>query len=95
MELAWPRLANEETAIAIVADNDTRKKIATTSAIDREQIFRRMTRPLEKLIEPFNFGAATAFQRFNASSRGLWLIVAVGLQCQTKRGCGPQDCLFR
>jgi hypothetical protein len=37
MELAWPRLANEETAIAIVVDKDTRKKVATTNAIDRKQ----------------------------------------------------------
>jgi len=93
MELA--RLANEEPAIVIVIDKDTRTKVAMTSVIDREQIFRCMTRPPEKLIEPFNSGAATAFQRFNASSRGLWLIVAVGLQCQTKRVCGPQDQLFR
>jgi hypothetical protein len=44
MELAWPRLANEEIAIAIVVDN-TRKKVATTNAIDRE---RCMTRPPEE-----------------------------------------------
>jgi|ERR1700730_15022921 hypothetical protein len=51
MELAWPRLANEETAIAIVVDKDTRKKVATTNAIDREQIFRSMDPPPRKLIE--------------------------------------------
>jgi hypothetical protein len=45
MELAWPKLANEETAIAIVVDKDTRTKVATTSAIDREQMFRCITRP--------------------------------------------------
>jgi hypothetical protein len=50
MELTWPRLGSEETAIAIVVDKDTRKKVATTNAIDREQIFRCMTRPPEKLI---------------------------------------------
>jgi hypothetical protein len=70
MELAW--LANEEPAIVIVIDKDTRTKVATTSVIDREQIFRRMTRsPQGEPIEPFNFGAATAFQWFNAPSRGL------------------------
>jgi hypothetical protein len=42
MELAW--LANEEPAIVIVIDKDTRTKVATTTVIDREQIFRRMTR---------------------------------------------------
>jgi hypothetical protein len=68
MELAWPRLANEETAIAIVVDKDTRKKVATTNAIDRKQIFRRMIHaPQEKPIELFN----SAFPRFNASLRGL------------------------
>jgi hypothetical protein len=61
MELAWPRLASEETAIAIVVDKDTRKKSATTNAIDREQIFRCMTRPPEKLIELFNFGGRNGF----------------------------------
>jgi hypothetical protein len=71
MELTWPRLASEETAIAIVVDKDTRKKVATTNAIDRERIFRCMTRPPEKLIELFNSGGAMAFQRFNASPRGL------------------------
>jgi hypothetical protein len=45
MELAWPRLANEETAIAIVVDKDTRTKVAKASAIDREQMFQCMTRP--------------------------------------------------
>jgi len=49
MELTWPRLASEETAIAIVVDKDTRKKVATTKATDREQTFRCMTRPPEKL----------------------------------------------
>ncbi len=43
MELAW--LANEETAIAIVVDKATRTKVDMTSAIDREQLFRRMTFP--------------------------------------------------
>jgi hypothetical protein len=47
MELAWLKLANEEIAIAIVVDKDTRTRVATTSAIDREQIFRCMTRPQE------------------------------------------------
>src|ERR1700720_2335586 len=61
MELTWPRLASEETAIAIVVDKDTRKKVATTNAIDREQIFRCMTRPPEKLIEPFNSGPQRLF----------------------------------
>jgi hypothetical protein len=61
MELAWPRLANEETAIAIVVDKDTRKKVATTNAIDREQIFRCMTRPPEKLIELLNSGGRNGF----------------------------------
>jgi hypothetical protein len=42
MELAW--LADEESAIAIVVDKDTRRKVATTSVIDRKKIFRRMTR---------------------------------------------------
>jgi hypothetical protein len=45
MELAWPRLANEETATAIAVDKDTRTKVTTTSTVDREQIFRCMTRP--------------------------------------------------
>ena len=57
MELAWPRLAEEETAIAIVVDN-TRKKVATTNAIDRE---RCMTRPPEGLIELFNSGGRKGF----------------------------------
>jgi hypothetical protein len=61
MELTWPRLASEETAIAIVVDKDTRKKVATTNAIDREQIFRCMTRPPEKRIEPFNSGGRNGF----------------------------------
>ena len=60
MELVWPRLANEKTAIAIVVDN-TRKKVATTNAIDREQIFRCMTRPPERLIELFNSGGRNGF----------------------------------
>ena len=67
MELARPRLANEETPMAIAVDKDSRKKVATTNAIDREQIFRCMTRPQEKLIELFN----SAFQWFNAFLRGL------------------------
>jgi hypothetical protein len=50
MELAWPRLANEETAIATVIDKDSRTNVAATSAIDREQIFRCMTRFPRKLI---------------------------------------------
>jgi len=36
--------------------------------------------------------AATAFQRLNGPLRGLWLIVAIGLQCQMKtvmRAAGP------
>jgi len=61
MALAWPRLANEETAIAIVVDKDTRKKVATTNAIDREQIFRCMTRPPEELIELLTFGGRNGF----------------------------------
>ena len=43
MELTWPRLASEETAITIVVDKDTRTKVPTTSVIDCEQVFRRMT----------------------------------------------------
>jgi hypothetical protein len=61
MELAWPRPANEETAIAIVVDKDTRKKVAATNAIDREQIFRCMSRPPEKLIELLNSGGCNGF----------------------------------
>jgi hypothetical protein len=61
MELTWPRLASEDTAIAIVVDKDTRKKAATTNAIDREQIFRCMTRPSEKDIELFNSGGRNGF----------------------------------
>ena len=61
-KLPWPRLANEETAIAMIVDKDSRKKAAATNAIDREPIFGFMTRPPEKLLELFNSGAATAFQ---------------------------------
>jgi uncharacterized protein (DUF924 family) len=61
MELAW--LANEEPAIAIVVDKDTRKKVATTSATDHKQIFQRMIRfPLSREpIKRFDSGAETAF----------------------------------
>jgi hypothetical protein len=62
MELAWPRLANEETAIAIVADKEACTKVAATSAIDREQIFWRMTRPPGKLIELHNSGPQRLFK---------------------------------
>jgi hypothetical protein len=54
MELAWPRLANEETATAIAVDKDTRTKVTTTSTVDREQIFRCMTRPQGSRLELFN-----------------------------------------
>src|SRR6516225_5352294 len=93
MQLAWPRLANGKTATAIVVDKNTRTKVATTSAIDREQTFRCMTRPQGSQLECSMFGAATAFQRINVPSRGLWLIVAVGLQCQTKREVGRRTAL--
>jgi hypothetical protein len=56
MELASPRLANEAMAIAIVVAKGTRKKGTTTEQIAREQISRIMTRPPEKLIEPFDRG---------------------------------------
>jgi hypothetical protein len=59
MELAWPRLANEETAIAIVVDKDTRKKVATTNAIDRGQIFRRMIHPPREANRTVQFGFST------------------------------------
>ena len=58
MELAWPRLANEETAIAIVVDN-TRKKVATTNAIDRETV--HDPAPQRGLIELFNSGGRKGF----------------------------------
>jgi hypothetical protein len=61
MELAWPGLANGETAIAIVVDKDSRKKVTTTNVIDREPIFRCMTRPPEKPIELFNSGGRNGF----------------------------------
>jgi hypothetical protein len=51
MEVASPRLASEEVAIAIVAANGSRRKGATTDAIDRDQIFRCMTTPPRSLIE--------------------------------------------
>jgi hypothetical protein len=44
-----------------VVDKDSRKKVATTNAIDREQIFRCMTRPPEKVIELFNSGGRNGF----------------------------------
>jgi hypothetical protein len=61
MELASPRLANEAMAIAIVVAKGTRKKGTTTQQIDREQISRIMTRPPEKLIEPFDRGEQRLF----------------------------------
>jgi len=61
MELAW--LADEEPAIAIVVDKDTRRKVATTSVIDRMKIFRRMTRfSLKGANKTVQFRAETAFQ---------------------------------
>jgi hypothetical protein len=60
MESAW--LADEEPAIAIVVDKDTRRKVATTSVIDRKKIFRRMTRfPLREPIKLFNSGPKRLF----------------------------------
>jgi hypothetical protein len=61
MELAWLRLANEEPAIAIVVNKDTRTKAATTGAFDREQVFRCMTRPPGKPIELFNSRGRNGF----------------------------------
>jgi hypothetical protein len=43
-----------------VVDKDTRKKVATTNAIDREQIFRCMTRPPEAN-RTFNSGGRNGF----------------------------------
>ena len=57
MELARPRLANEETAIATVIDKDIRKKVGTTNTIDR------ITRSQEELIELFNFGGRNGFSK--------------------------------
>jgi hypothetical protein len=61
MESAW--LADEKPPIAIVVDKDTRRKVATTSVIDRKKIFRRMTRfPLKGANKTVQFRAETAFQ---------------------------------
>jgi hypothetical protein len=88
MELAW--LANEKPAIAIVIDKDTRTKVATTRAIDREQIFRRMTgSPKGEPIEPLNFGVATTFQRFNMPSRGFIVSCGRGVTVPNKDSRKP------
>jgi hypothetical protein len=58
VELAWPRLANEAIAIAIVVAKGVRKKI------DRERTFRCMTSPPEKKYNRSIPGGTTAFQWF-------------------------------
>ena len=93
MELAW--LADEEPAIAIVADNDICTKLATTSAIDSKQMFRTMIRfPLQG--RPQNCSIPGSKRLFNdltrphAVYRQLW---PLGYSAN-KEGMRLQDCLF-
>ena len=69
-------------AIAVAQSN--RVKRAASKEIDPEQISRRMSRPPRRspLNRPIG-GTTKAFPRFNASQRGLYSTVAVGLQRQT------------